>query len=102
MMDMAKKLGNIFPEPGGTEAVEHRYAPARQTRDEMESVPQEKASEEVSLNELSTTPAQQQRNEIDELRRIITGLTNKVQRLEYQMQETRTKQEGPVQELKAR
>lgn len=101
MMDMAKKLVNIFPEPGGTEAVEHRCAPARSTRGGMESVPQEQASQEVCLNELSTR-TQEQRKEIDELKRVITALTNTVHRLEHQVQETRMRQERPVQELNVR
>ncbi len=57
-----------------------------------ESLPQEQASQEGCLNELSTR-TQQQRNEIDEMRRAMESLSNTVRHLERQLEESRAMQE---------
>lgn len=101
VMDMAKKLGNMLPESGDEEAQRHRGAVMRRTRGGIESSPQEQASQEGFFNELSTR-TQHQRNEIDELRRIISVLSNTVNHLERQVEEARVRQERPVQELTLR
>ncbi len=101
MMDMAKKVAEVIPEPSGDQTRAHRSAPPRRTRGGMESHPQEQASQEGYLVELSTR-TQHQRNEIDEMRRIITALTNTVHHLERQVEEARIRQERPVQELTLR
>ena len=98
-MDMAKKIGQIISE--GAQAEVHRSAPTRRTRGGMESFPQEQASQEGFMNELSTR-TQHQRNEIDEMRRTITILSNTVNHLERQLEEARIRQERPVQELTLR
>ncbi len=66
-----------------------------------EFLPQEQASQEGSLNELSTR-TQHQRNEIAEMRRIIESLSNTVRHLERQQEESRARQERPLQELNIR
>lgn len=101
VMDMAKKIGQIISESGGSQAEVHRGGPTRRARGGMESFPQEQASQEGFLNELSTR-TQHQRNEIDEMRRTITVLTNTVNHLERQVEEARIRQERPVQELTLR
>ena len=101
-MDMAKKLGEVMQVSGGTQAGAHISAPQRRPRGGgMESHPQEQASQEGYLHELSSR-TQHQRDEIDELRRIITALTNSVHHLERQLEEARMRQERPVQELTMR
>ena len=101
MMDMAKKIAPVISEPSGGEIRAHRGAAQRRTRGGTESFPQEQASQEGYLNELSTR-TQHQRDEIDELRRIITALNNTVHHLERQVEEARIRQERPVQELTLR
>lgn len=101
VMDMAKKLDSMLTESGGTEATSHRGAAVRRARGGVESSPQEQASQEGFFNELSTR-TQHQRNEIDEMRRIITALSNTVNHLERQLEEARIRQERPVQELTLR
>ena len=98
-MDMAKKIGQIISE--GARAEVHRSAPTGRARGGMESFPQEQASQEGVFNELSTR-TQHQRNEIDEMRRTITGLNNTVIHLERHLEEARMRQERPVQELTLR
>ena len=99
VMDMAKKIGQIISE--GTQAEVHRSAPTRRTRGGMESFPQEQASQEGFFNDLSTR-TQHHRDEIDELRHTINGLSNTVHHLERQLEEARIRQERPVQELTLR
>jgi len=99
VMDMAKKIGQIISE--GTRAEVHRGAPTGRARGGMESLPQEQASQEGFFNELSTR-TQHQRNEIDDIRRTVTGLHNSVNHLERQVEEARIRQERPVQELTLR
>ena len=101
VMDMAKKLGIILPESGDEEAQRHRGAAIRRARGGIESSPREQASQEGVFNELSTR-TQHQRNEIDELRRVINVLSNTVNHLERQVEEARIRQERPVQELTLR
>ena len=101
VMDMAKKLGNMLPESGDEEAQRHRGAVMRRNRGGIESFPREQASQEGFINELSTR-TQHQRNEIDEMRRIITALSNTVHHLERQLEEARIRQERPLQELTLR
>ena len=101
VMDMAKKLGNILPESGDEEAQRHRGTGIRRARGGMESFPREQASQEGFLSELSTR-TQHQRNEIDEMRRIITALSNTVNHLERQQEEARMRQERSIQELTLR
>ncbi|KAL9956533.1 hypothetical protein ACROYT_G038020 [Oculina patagonica] len=66
-----------------------------------ESLPQEQASQEGCWNELSTR-TQQQRNEIDEMRRVMESLSNTVRHLERQQEESRARQDRPLQELSIR
>ena len=101
VMDMAKKVGQLTIDPSSVQTGAHRGAAPRRTRGGMESLPQEQASQEGYLNELSTR-TQHQRNEIDELRHIITSLSNTVHHLERQLEEARIRQERPVQELTLR
>ncbi|KAL9955369.1 hypothetical protein ACROYT_G036679 [Oculina patagonica] len=101
MMDMAKKVAEVISEPSSEQAGAHRSAPQRRTRGGMLPHPQEQASQEGYLVELSTR-TQHQRNEIDEMRRIITALSNTVHHLERQVEEARIRQERPVQELTLR
>ena len=104
VMDMAKKVGVLISvETSGAQTAAHRSGPPpRRTRGGgMESLPQEQASQEGYFSELSTR-TQHHRTEIDEMRRIITGLTNTVHHLERQVEEARIRQERPVQELTLR
>ena len=73
VMDMAKKIAQVISEPSGEQTSAHRGAAQRRTRGAMELFPQEQASQEGYLHELSTR-TQHQRDEIDELRRIVTAL----------------------------
>ena len=99
VMDMAKKIGQIISE--GTRAEVQRGVPSGRARGGMESFPQEQASQEGYIHELSTR-TQHQRNEIDEMRRTMTALKNTVNHLERQVEEGRIGQERPVQELTLR
>ena len=101
VMDMAKKIGQIISESGGSRGEVHRVAPTGRTRGGMESLPQEQASQEGFFNDLSTR-TQHQRTEIDEMRRTISGVNNTVNHLERQLEEARVRQERPVQELTLR
>ena len=101
VMDMAKKISAMSPKSGDEEAPRHRDAAIRRARGGIESSPQEQASQEGFFNELSTR-TQHQRNEIDEMRRIITVLSDTVHHLERQVEEARVRQERPVQELTLR
>ena len=102
-MDIAKTLGDLIPEPGIFAQIgAQRGAPSSRARGGTESIPQEQASLEENLNELPTSLIQHQRNEIDELRHIITVLTKTVNHLERQLQEARMGLERPVQELTLR
>ena len=70
-------------------------------RNEPLSQEQAMASQEGSLNELSTR-TQHLRNENDEMRRIIEGLSNRMRHLQQQLEELRASQERPLQELNIR
>ena len=65
-----------------------------------ESPPREQASQEGSLNELSTR-TQHLRNENDEMRRN-EGLSNRVHHLQQQLEASQASQERPLQELNIR
>lgn len=105
VMDIAKALGNgniMIPEPGVAQTGAQRGAPTSCARGGTESTPQQQASLEENLNELPTSLTQHQRNEIDELRHIITVLTKTVNHLERQVEEAHMRLERPVQELTLR
>lgn len=98
-MDMVKEFAALKAAQS-SETEPQRNAP-RRTRGGMESRPQEQASQEVYVSELSTQ-VNQQRNEIDEMKRIITGLNNTVHHQERRLEEVRMRQERPIQELTLR
>ena len=75
--------------------------PPRRTRGGMEARPQEQASHEEYLTDLATL-CHEQRNEIDEMRRLLTALSSTVQHLERRLEEARVRQERPMQELTLR
>lgn len=98
VMDLAMKVGQLMSEPSSAQTGAHRGAAApRCTRGGMESLPQEQASQDSYLNDLSTR-TEHQRNEIDEMRHIITTLSIRVHHLR-QLVEAQIRQERQVQEL---
>lgn len=67
--------------------------------EEAEAFPREQASREGYLHDLSIRT---QREELDLLRRGVAELSNIINRLERQLEETRMRQERPIQELTLR
>ena len=91
MVDFVKTINSLKSAVANMEEVLHRN----------ESLPQEQASQEGSLNELSTR-TQHLRNENDEMRRNIEGLSNRVHHLQQQLETSQASQERPLQELNIR
>ncbi|XP_068674158.1 TNF receptor-associated factor 6-like [Montipora foliosa] len=73
----------------------------RRTRGGAEVFPQEQASHDVFVNDLATL-CERQREELDEMRRLVNALTSSVQHLERRLEDTRMRVERPVQELTVR
>ena len=83
-----------------TERQTRRTAP-RRTRGDLGAHPQEQASQEVYLSELSTQTHNHQ-GEIDELRHRITNTNNNVHHLERRLEEIGMRQERSIHELTMR
>ena len=99
MIDMTKAFAALR----ATQAAESETPkyPPRRTRGGTEARPQEQASHEDYLTDLATL-CNEQRNEIDEMRRLVTALSSTVQHLERRLEEARVRQERPMQELTLR
>lgn len=99
-MEMAKKLGELLGAESGSDTMGGQRNTRRQ-RGGAEAFPREQASQEGYLHDLSTR-TQTQREEIDELRRKVAELSSIIHHLERQLEETRMRQERPIQELTLR
>lgn len=102
-MDMAKKLGEFLGAESGSNTMrgQRNASGTGRSRGGAEAFPREQASQEGYLHDLSSR-TQTQREEIDELRRKVAELSNIVHHLERQLEETRMRQERPIQELTLR
>ena len=95
-MDLTKEFGQWKFEQPGLQATKSR---SRRTRGGVEA--QEQASEGVLFNNLVAL-CQQQRTEIDGLRRVVNEMTGTVERLERHLNESRMRVETALQELTIR
>ena len=102
-MDMAKKLGELMTTGSGNDNIEgqRNAGGTGRTRGGVGSFPREQASQEGYLHDLSSR-TQTQREELDELRHKVAELSNIIHHLERQLEETRMRQERPIQELTLR
>ncbi|KAJ7373536.1 TNF receptor-associated factor 6 [Desmophyllum pertusum] len=82
------------PSHVGTQLEARRSGPSY-TRPQgvTETLPQEQASQEEQISARLSVRAEHEQNETDEMRRIITGLTNTVHHLERQVEEAGIRQE---------
>ena len=100
MIDMTKAFAALKAAQAA-ESETPKNLPSRRTRGGMEARPQEQASHEGYLADLATL-CHEQRNEIDELRRLVNALSSSAQNLERRLEEARMRQERPMQELTLR
>lgn len=102
-MDMAKKFGELMATGSGSNNMgeQGNGGGARRSRGGAQAFPREQASQEGYLHDLSSR-TQTQREELDELRSKVAELTNIIHHMERQLEETRMRQERPIQELTLR
>ena len=102
-MDITKKLGWLMTIGSGSNNTgeQGNASGTGQSRGGAEVFPREQASREGYLHDLSSRN-QTQREELDELRSKVAELSNIIHHLERQLEETRMKQERPIQELTQR
>ncbi|PFX14515.1 TNF receptor-associated factor 6-like [Stylophora pistillata] len=102
-MEMAKKLGELVETGSGSHDMggQRNASGTQRPRGGAEAFPREQASQEGYLHDLSSR-TQTQRDEIDELRRKVAEMSNLIHHLERQLEETRMRQERPIQELTLR
>lgn len=102
-MDMAKKLGEFMITGSGSINMgqQGNAGGTGRSRGGAEPFPREQASQEGYLHDLSSR-SQTQREERDELRSKVAELTNIIHHMERQLEETRMRQERPIQELTLR
>ncbi|KAJ7373540.1 TNF receptor-associated factor 6 [Desmophyllum pertusum] len=82
------------PSHVGTQLEARRSGPSyTRPQDVTETLPQEQASQEEQISARLSVRTEHQQNETDEMRRIITGLTNTVHHLERQVEEAGIRQE---------
>lgn len=94
-MDMAKKFGESMATKFGSNNMVEQGA--RRSRGGAEAFPREEASQEVYLHVSSRT--QTQREELDDLRSKVAELTNIIQHMERQLEETRMRGETQIQQV---